>query len=67
VGGGATAAGLMVSERVADAVRAVGWVESVTVMVMEVVPEVLAAGVPEMVPVGPAMVRPEGSPVAEKA
>jgi hypothetical protein len=57
----------MVSEIVADALRAVGVVESETVIETEVVPEVLAAGVPEMVPVAAEMTRPEGRVAAEKA
>ena len=64
---GATGAGFTVSENVADVVRAVGDVESVTVMVTVAELEVLAAGVPEMVPVALAMVRPEGRPEAENA
>jgi hypothetical protein len=66
-GGATTRAGLTVSENVADAVRAVGWVESVMLTVTLTVPAELAAGVPEMVPVAPAIVRPEGRPEAEKA
>jgi hypothetical protein len=62
-----TGAGFTVSENVADAVRAVGWVESVTVTVTLAVPAEWTAGVPEIVPVAPAMVRPVGRPEAEKA
>jgi hypothetical protein len=65
-GGGTTGAGLTVSDNVAVAVRAPGFVESVTVRSTLVVPEVLAAGVPEIVPVALAMASPDGSPDAEK-
>ena len=49
--------------RFADAVRCVGEVESVTVMVAVLVPDAL--GVPVICPVLPLMLRPAGKPVAD--
>jgi hypothetical protein len=56
----ASVAGLILMLRLAVADWGDGWVESVTLMVTEVVPMELSAGVPVMAPVEPLMDKPAG-------
>jgi hypothetical protein len=56
----ASVAGLILMLRLAVADWGDGWVESVTLMVTEVVPMELCAGVPVMAPVEPLMDKPAG-------
>jgi hypothetical protein len=60
----ARVAGLILMLRLAVADCDVGWVESVTLMVAEVVPMELCAGVPVIAPVALLIDKPLGRPVA---
>jgi hypothetical protein len=57
----------MVKLRLADAVSAVGWVESVTVTITVAVPTSACVGFPVMVPDAGLIVNPLGNPVALNA
>jgi hypothetical protein len=63
----ASAVELILMLRLTVAESAVGWVESVTLMVAEEVPAEPELGVPVMAPVVPLIESPAGSPLALKA